>query len=141
MFNKPFEERLVIWKKFREQLEDSDTPIQDCIDFFKDAPLVNIQADAYDRSTWPDPWQMIEENFYCDFVKILAICYTLQLTDRFSHSNFEIHITQDQKRSEINYLIILDEWIIDCAMNTVIDKSKLSKDIKITKVHSLPALR
>lgn len=141
MFNKPFEERLVIWKKFREQLEDSDTPIQDCIDFFKDAPLVNIQADAYDRSTWPDPWQMIEENFYCDFVKILAICYTLQLTDRFSYSNFEIHITQDQKRSEINYLIILDEWIIDCAMNTVIDKSKLSKDIKITKVHSLPALR
>lgn len=141
MFNKPFEERLLVWKKFREQLEDSTNPIQDCIDFFKDAPLVNIQADAYDQSTWPDPWQMIEENFYCEFVKILAICYTLQLTDRFSRSNFEIHITQDQKRSETNYLLILDEWVIDCAMNTVIDKSKLSKDIKITKVHSLPALR
>lgn len=112
MFNKSFEQRLSIWHDFRNSLESSIDPIQDTIDFFSLAPQTNIAADPYTQSSWPSPWELIEENNFCPFVKILAICYTLQLTDRFSQASFEIHITQDRERSSTDYLLFVDDRVI-----------------------------
>src|SRR5210317_341160 len=97
MFNKKFEDRLAHWKQFRESLETSNDPIQDTINFYNTAPVCNIAADPFAREYWPDPWELLEENNYCPFVKILAICYTLQLTDVLSQADYEIHITRDNK--------------------------------------------
>ena len=112
MINKNFEQRLSVWRDFRNSLETLEDPIQETINFFDDVPLANIAADPYSKDTWPNPWELIEENNYCPFVKILAICYTLQLTDRFSQSVFEIHITQDKKRSATDYLLYVDDFVI-----------------------------
>ena len=112
MFDKSYEDRLASWAEFRSTLEVSKDPIQDTIDFFDKAPLVNIQTDPYTPSSWPDPWELIKENIYCSFVKILAICYTLQLTDVLSRETFEIHITHDNKRSSTYYLLYVGDRVI-----------------------------
>lgn len=132
MFNQPFEKRLLLWREFRNNLEDSEFPIQDTIDFWNSAPLVTIQADPYDPDTWPDPWEIIHENIFCPFVKILAICYTLQLTECFSQSSFEIHITQDKNKSQTNYLLYVDEWVIGYNIDNAVLKSNLPKSIETT---------
>ena len=88
MFDKKYEERLQLWHDFRSQLETSLDPIQDTIEFYKTAPLNSIAADAWTQDSWPNPWELLEENNYCAFVKILAICYTLQLTDVLSPVNY-----------------------------------------------------
>jgi hypothetical protein len=112
MFNKKFEDRLAHWKKFRESLETSNDPIQDVIDFYNLAPTCNLAADPFTRENWPDPWELLEENNYCAFVKILAICYTLQLTDVLSQASYEIHITRDNKNSATYYLLFVDDFVI-----------------------------
>ena len=125
MFDKQYEDRLAAWAEFRSTLEESKDPIQDTINFFSKAPLVNIQTDPYTASTWPDPWELIKENIYCSFVKILAICYTLQLTDVLSKEKFEIHITHDQKKSSTYYLLYVGSRVIGFAENIHVHRNKI----------------
>ena len=35
-----------------------------------------------DQPTWPDPWQLLSDNIYCDIAKGLGIMYTITLLDR-----------------------------------------------------------
>ena len=112
MFQLNFEDRLTTWRSFRESLEMSKDPIQDTIDFYNNAPLVTIATDPYTPSTWPDPWELLEENNYCSFVKILAICYTLQLTDVLSQASYKIHITHDRENSSTYYLLYVDDRVV-----------------------------
>lgn len=141
MFDKKIEERLKIWKNFRDDLEMSIDPIQDAIDFWNRAPLTSIAADPWDQDTWPDPWEMIQENIYCPFVKILAICYTLQLTDKFSHHHFEINITQDKENCETKYLFKFDGVCVGYDNSKPISISKLPKSLIIEKSYAMPRLQ
>ena len=81
---------------------------------------------------------MIEENRYCDFTKILAIYYTLQLTDRFSNSRFEIHITLDEKESVLRYLLFVDNLTIGYYYNKSIEAMDLPNLKCQMQHHSLP---
>ena len=140
MFDKTYEDRLAVWAEFRSTLEDSDDPIKDAIDFFDKAPLVNIQTDPYTSSTWPDPWEVIKENIYCPFVKILAICYTLQLTDVLSKVNYEIHITHDTKKSSTYYLLYVGEQVIGFKESTHVHKNEIPNSIVSHHEYPMPAL-
>jgi hypothetical protein len=125
MFNKNFYERIRLWKDFRNSLETSADPFTEVLEFWRFAPLSSMQADPFDSDTWPNPWEMIEENIYCEFVKILAICYTLQLTDRFSQSHFEIHIAVDKEEQQMVYLLFVDNQAIGYYNNGSIESSEL----------------
>jgi hypothetical protein len=139
MLNNTYEARLVSWREFRDDLEKSIDPIQDCLDFWQQFPEVSFQADPYNRNTWPTAWQMIEENVYCPFVKILAICYTLQLTECFSGARFEIHIIQ--ANNNINYLISIDEkYVGNFSKGDHVSPEELFKSSKVEQSYLMPSL-
>lgn len=125
MFHKKYEDRLQLWSDFRESLETSDAPLQDVIDFYNQAPTVSIATDPYNRDTWPDPWQLIEENQYCEFCRVLGMCYSLQLTDRFSESVFEIHIGIHKEVAKTHYLLYVNDTVIGYEYDRIVDKNDL----------------
>ena len=141
MFDKKFEDRLSIWRDFRQSLETVDDPIQVTIDFFSKAPVGAIATDPYTKSSWPDPWELIEENNFCPFVKILAICYTLQLTDRFLGSIFEIHITQDRERSATDYLLFVDDQVIGYNGDSYVHRDVIPKTTVSEIEYPMPPLQ
>ncbi len=141
MFSKTYEQRLSNWRSFRSTLEDSVDPLQAAIDFYNKAPLVKYQCDPYDRKTWPSPWEIIEENIYCPFVKILAICYTLQLTDVLSKSSFEIHIKYSSAESKIYYLLHVDDRVIGYLEDTHVHNSELPSGLISQQKFSMPPLQ
>lgn len=138
MFERRYEERLAIWRKFRDSLETSQDPIQDTIDFYNQAPYSKLSTDPYAQSAWPNPWELLEENNYCSFVKILAICYTLQLTDVLSSATYEIHITRDRENLETYYLLYVNDRVIGFDGDTHVHKSKLPASFHSELVHSVP---
>lgn len=125
MVEKDYVSRIKLWRNFRLQLEQSDNPFHDTIMFWNTVPTSTIAADPYDNNTWPNPWELLKENTYCEFTKILAIYYTLQLTERFSQSAFEIHIVLDKKESAIKYLLFVDNQIIGYYNDKSIDANDL----------------
>ena len=141
MFDKSFETRLKLWREFREQLETSLDPFQHALDFYNKAPTVSMHTDPYNRDMWPGPWELLYENQYCNFCKLLGVCYSLQLTDRFSGSNFEIHIGIDRGRSETHYMLLCDSKVLgypeEC---TYCDKNSLPKTLKPSDVFGMPPL-
>lgn len=140
MFNKKYEERLELWREFRSGLESAEDPIQDTINFYKQAPDCLIAADPFTPSSWPTPWELLEENNYCSFVKILAICYTLQLTDVLSQASYEIHITRDNKNSATYYLLYVDDIVIGYTGDTYVHRGKLPANIYSELAHTMPPL-
>jgi tRNA A37 threonylcarbamoyladenosine biosynthesis protein TsaE len=140
MFNKKFEERLQLWREFREGLETAEDPIQSAINFYLLTPTVSRHVDPYTPSDWPDPWELLEENEYCEFGKILAICYSLQLTDCLSQETFEIHITQDREKSATYYLLFVGDRVIGYNGDTHVDKAILPKRLHSQLEHVMPNL-
>lgn len=137
MFDKKDSDRLRAWVAFRNTLETSDDPVQDTINLYKKAPLVNRQVDPYDQDTWLDPWQLLNENKYCDFSLLLGIFYTLHLTAKFSETPAEIHICKDTENSlEIYYLLFIGDIVVgydyDKAINSKDLPKTLSTEIKYT---------
>lgn len=138
MFDKTYEHRLIAWVAFRHSLERSKDPIQDVIDCYNTAPTVSIHTDAWNQKSWPDPWQLIQENQYCDFARVLGMCYSLQLTDRFNGSNFEIHITTDYDKSENYYILVVDKYAIGYYNNTYTSVDELPSSLVDQKIYSMP---
>ena len=138
MFDKKYEDRLALWREFRSELETATDPIQEAIDFYNRAPSCKIAADPFTPSTWPTAWELLEENNYCAFVKILAICYTLQLTDVLSQASYEIHITRDFKNSSTYYLLYVDERVIGFTGVTHVHSNELPTNLRSELVHALP---
>lgn len=137
MFSGSYEDRLRSWHDFRNSLENNDNPIQETINNYDLVSKVSIHTDPYDQNTWPDPWELISENTYCEFCTILGICYTLQLTDRFSGSKFEIHITLDREKSSTDYLLFIDEWCINYDKEAPILVSELPKSLTFEKSYDM----
>jgi|SaaInlV_100m_DNA_5_1039725.scaffolds.fasta_scaffold23591_2 hypothetical protein len=108
MVTKDYYGRLKTWQDLRKQLEKSKDPINQTVEFFDKLPTSSMAVDPYNNKSWPDPWMLIEENVYCRFLKVLGICYTLQLTDRFSTRDFEIHISIDSENHDLVYQIKID---------------------------------
>lgn len=136
-----YEDRLAAWRDFRITLEASNDPIQEAINYYSKIPLVKFQCDPYDRTTWPSPWETIQENTYCEFVKILGMCYTLQLTDRLKHETFEIHITHEQESSEIHYLLFIGDRVVGFNGDTHVAKNDLPPSLRSQHVYVMQPLQ
>ena len=140
MFNKPFEKRLASWREFREKLEESEDPFRDVIDFYSVAPRTNYNADPWDKNTWPSPWELVEWNEYCPFTTVLGMCYSLQLTDRFKDSQFEIHIGIDREQAETCYFLHVNDNIIGWDTSNESTR-KMSSTFSPQMVHPMPNLQ
>ena len=135
-----YEQRLSEWSTFRDTLETSNDPLQDVIDYYRKIPTVSINTDPYTPSTWPSPWELVNDNMYCDFCRVLGMCYSLQLTDRFSREKFEIHIGIDNKRSEHYYLLVVGDRVLGLDNSTHVHVDQALKDLEPQEIHHMPPL-
>jgi len=141
MFELSYEQRLASWRYLRDCVETAQDPIQEVIDFYSKVPLHTIAADPYTPSTWPDPWELLEENNYCAFVKILAICYTLQLTDVLSQASYMIHIVQDKKNSATHYLLHINNRVVGFKEDTHVHAEELPPGLHSLYEYYLPNIQ
>lgn len=140
MFNKSkYEDRLASWQDFRKTLETSASPLEDAVNFYNQAPTVNMHTDPWDNTMWPSPWELVNENQYCDFCKLLGICYSLQLTERLNQKTFEIHIGIDRTNTETYYLLFVDNQVIGYG-DAIISREKLPSTIISQKTYTMPEL-
>lgn len=116
MFSKSPEERLTIWKNFRDSIEISNDPLLDVIEFWRNAPYVpyNNKVDPYHQNSWPTPWEIVIHNKYDDFTKALMMAWTLKYTEKFGKSSIQVRSLVDNNRnSQYNIVSIDDKWILN----------------------------
>lgn len=112
MFDLDGTEKLTHWKNFREQLETSQNPFQETVDFWKYVPFVSTYLDPKKISDWPDPWHLILDNRYDSLAIVLGMLYTLKLTRRFIKSPFEIHMSINNSK-DVKYFLIIENHVLN----------------------------
>ena len=116
-------ERLLEWKKFRDHLETSNTPFEDLAVLWSQAPFVNRYLNPFNYKSWPGPWKLLIDGQFDDLAISLGMLYTIQLTERFKNSKFEIRQTFDQ--SPKSFLIIDDSVVLNWEYRTVTSLNNL----------------
>jgi len=137
MVLKSFEDRLAIWKRLRDDLTAQPNPIQSVIDFWNNLPQSPRNIDPYDESTWPSPWEIIEENVYCEYTKILGIGYTLMLSEKFKNWHYEVQVGVDRTQSKLYYMLIADNQVIGLDQQKSVHILNISENIHIEKKYVL----
>jgi hypothetical protein len=92
MWPNTFENRLLSWKQLRSQttqlnLEDA---LHATNQWWFRAPWRPYFLHWDDQESWPDPWELLDNNFFCELARSLGIVYTLELLDRPDIENVEI---------------------------------------------------
>ena len=132
--------RQLAWYQLRQTLETSEDPFSDVAKFFLRLPRVKFYTDPYDSSTWPTPWELIDENEYCEFNLILGMCYTLQLTDRFKNSHATINVAVDTINKAVYYFLKIEDKVYGYADEEWIEVSELPKSLKMQKIYPMKPL-
>ena len=112
MLNQKYDQRLSQWIDLRNRLETDENPIETCINFCNLLPSDRLWLDPYNENDWPKPWELLHDNVFCELSKLLFFCYTIQLTERFTTSKFEIHIGISKKQSAHLFVLFIDKLSI-----------------------------
>ena len=79
-----FEQRLHAWGVLRETVQHAplDQAVAEINSWWFRTPWRAYHLHWDDQSKWPDPWELLSDNIYCDLARGLGILYTITLLDR-----------------------------------------------------------
>jgi hypothetical protein len=105
------DQRLSAWVELRKKIDNTESPLEAMVDFWKDLPFVayNKNVDPYNQRSWPTPWDIISENIYDDFTIAIMMGYTLLLTKKFADSRVEIKTMVDKNQTKLYNLVYLND--------------------------------
>jgi hypothetical protein len=135
MFKLSTNERLARWKQFR--LEIDELSLVDAIQatqlFWQKCPFIPYYLEVESPNKWPDPWQLITENYYCDLAKVLGIVYTLHLSKHSEQLYPEIRVYYDPKTRYSYHIAWFDggKYIVNLTEHSVVNKEHIDQQLKL----------
>lgn len=116
-----FQARLHAWHQLR--LACADLSVDHALDLINQwwfrSPWTAYHLHWDDLADWPDPWQLLSDNFYCDVARGLGMLYTITLLDRGDMTSASLVLTADDRN-----LVLADQskyilnWKADDIVNT-----------------------
>lgn len=84
MWCSTFEQRLAAWNTLRDRVRILPKPdaLAEINSWWQQTPWRAYHLHWDDRVDWPDPWQLLSDNIYCDLARGLGILYTITVLDR-----------------------------------------------------------
>jgi len=84
MWARTFNQRLASWNQLRTLCHDADleTALNNINTWWFSAPWQPYHLHWDDRPDWPDPWQLLSDNVFCDVARGLGIMYTISMLER-----------------------------------------------------------
>ena len=117
-----FSARLASWNLLRDQCQNLSTQsaLEHINAWWFQAPWRPYYLHWDDQKTWPDPWQLLSDDIYCELARGLGILYTITLLDRADLAPAELVLTQD----DVNLVLVAKEkyilnWAADTVVNTI----------------------
>jgi hypothetical protein len=116
-----FESRLNSWNQLRNDV--SDLPVELALEtinaWWLCSPWTAYHLHWDDQHVWPDPWQLLSDNTFCEVARGLGILYTIALLEREDIASAELVLTKDDRN-----LVLVDKskyilnWDKSLVLNT-----------------------
>jgi hypothetical protein len=119
-----FESRLSSWNLLRDQCQI--LPVKSALEeinawWFR-APWKPYYLHWDDRATWPDPWQLLSDNVYCDLARGLGILYTITLLDRADMAPYSLILTDDERNL---VLTAKEKYILNWESGNIVNNNQV----------------
>lgn len=93
-FEKPQDDRIIAWREWRNSLENlsKQDAIETVAQTWAHVPTVLHYLAPDQVEEWPNPWQLITDNIYCDLGICLGMYYSLALIETPKIDDLSIQI-------------------------------------------------
>jgi hypothetical protein len=97
MWPKTFQLRLDAWATLRNQIQtqSAEQALSQINTWWFRAPWRPYHLHWDDRESWPDPWELLSDNLYCDVAKGLGMLYTISLAEHPDLTDAELVLTSE----------------------------------------------
>jgi hypothetical protein len=117
-----FAQRLESWNRLRDSC--LNLPLEQALEaintWWFDVPWRPYYLHWDDQAIWPDPWQLLSDNHYCDLARALGILYTITLLDRADLGDARLVLTDSGDNlvlvAKSKYIL---NWDRDTVVNTI----------------------
>ena len=116
-----FSDRLESWNQLRDQTQylSLESALLDINAWWFNCPWKPYYLHWDDQSNWPDPWQLLSDDVYCEVARGLGILYTITLLERADMAPADLILTED----DTNLVLVAKEkyilnWEPDSIVNT-----------------------
>ena len=122
MWPSAFSDRLESWAILRQSVANNniETTLRDINTWWFDVPWRPYYLHWDDQLSWPDPWQLLSDNHYCDLARALGILYTITLLDRADLGDATLVLTDSGDNlvlvAKSKYIL---NWDRDTIVNTI----------------------
>lgn len=128
------------WYRLRLSLEDKDIQTK-CIEvdaWWQKTPLVNHYLHTDCIHEWPNPWELLSENHYCNVARGLGMFYTLHL---LGIKDIEFVQAKDYNSEDVTLVLVENaKYILNYWPNTVVNNHL--QEFKIVKhIDTLPIIK
>ena len=145
MFKLSTSGRLGHWKTFRSQLADLSLPeaLEATNSLWQSCPFTPFYLDVERPETWPNPWELIQENYYCDLAKALGIVYTLHLSDHSAELDPEIRVYYDPVRQYHYHIAYFAQgkYVLNLIEDEVVNKQQIDQQMKLKYCYTAADLK
>ena len=135
MFKLKPSDRLDRWKSFRFSLNEFSIAkaIELTNELWAACPFTPFYLDPESPDSWPDPWTLLDENYYCDLAKVLGIIYTLHLCDHGQTLNPELRIyTNTRTRHTYHIAYLCDgKYVLNLIEGEILNKEHINQEFKL----------
>lgn len=121
MWPNSFGARLDSWNLLRNRCRDlpTESALIEINSWWFRAPWRPYYLHWDDAETWPDPWQLLSDDVYCEVARGLGILYTITLLEREDMVPAELVLTQHGHNlvlvGKTKYIL---NWSPDTVVNT-----------------------
>jgi len=132
MWSQNFSARLENWNLLRDRCQNLPvhSALEEINSWWFRAPWRPYYLHWDDQPVWPDPWQLLSDDVYCDLARGLGILYTISLLDRADMVDATLVLTG----AGDNLVLVAKEkyilnWNPDSVVNTF-QEVKIKKQFK-----------
>jgi hypothetical protein len=130
MWPATFAGRLESWYSMRQQCctLSVETALETINRWWSTTPWQPYYLHWDDLDTWPDPWQLLNDNVYCDLARGLGILYTISLLDRADLTDAALILSQDGHNLVV---VAKSKYILNWNPDTIVNTNQ---EIKINRL-------
>jgi hypothetical protein len=120
MWPATFDVRLASWNQLRNHVHPLplETALTEINAWWFRSPWRPYYLHWDDQPNWPDPWQLLNDNVYCDLARALGILYTISMLDRADMVDAELVLTDDGSNL---VLVAKEKYILNCNPDSVVN--------------------
>lgn len=136
-FNQPADRRILAWREWRNQLEDlsAEQAVWQTAATWAKVPVVAHYLTPDQYTQWPNPWQLITDDIYCDLAISLGMFYSLAMVKSLK----SIDLTLDIYRGPDGWVNLSSvdqgKYVLNYNYGTVVNSSCMDNQ-KLNLVYS-----